>query len=165
MGGKHDVFAKGDPSWLPPSSRLGCLCSALGRGRVLRFQGQLCHPEVLRPSPCPLGLSFPNHTTGGGAQKMSKTVLGSVDGLEAVRLGVGWGGDPIRGVDSWGSWVYNPPPPGFVAQTQNNKRVPHPKALCLQRPRPTADSEANSLHRPGKQRPAERDHSLIPRVA
>lgn len=96
LGGKHDVFVKGDPSCLPPaaSPRLDRLCSAVGVGRALRFQNQLCHPEVLwlGPSPCPLGLGFPIHTTGGWAQKISKTVSGSVEGLEAVRLGAGWKG-------------------------------------------------------------------------
>lgn len=90
VGGKHDVFVKGDPSSPPPaaSPRVDRLCSAVGR-----FQNQLCHPGVLwlGPSPCPLGLGFPIHTTGGWAQKMSKTVLGSVEGLD-VRLGVEWRG-------------------------------------------------------------------------
>lgn len=94
LGGKHDVLVRGDPSCPPPaaSPRVDRLCSAVGRGRALTFQNQLCHSEVpwLGPSPCPLGLGFPIHTTGERAQKFSKTVLGSVEGLEAVRLRVKW---------------------------------------------------------------------------
>lgn len=108
----------------PPRS-LGHLCPAVGGSRTLRFQNQLATQRLqdLDKAPDLLGLSDPIHTTGDLAQTISKTVSGSVEGLEAAGEGAGVTevrrGDPILGWElelyrqlqrSWVAWFTIPHP-------------------------------------------------------
>lgn len=99
--------------------------------------------------------------------------MGSAEGLEA---GAGVGGHrgkregphPRLGTETrqLGEAGFTvPPPPGMVlwGRLRITRGFSGLKPIVFERPSPVAGSEANSSHRPGQQRPAERDHSLIPR--